>query len=345
MNAIPAADPLPTPAPLTLLWALLMLTFFLHVLAMNFVLGGSIIAAVARFRGNDRATPLTEWFGRWMPVMVAAAVTFGVAPLLFLQTLYGRLFFTSSVLMAWLWLAVVPLLIVAYYGTYLIAFKRRWARSLAPIVALTFVGVAYIYSNNMSLMLRPAGFREMFAADARGLHLNVADPALVPRYLHMLLGAVAVAAMIVALYGLARKDEWAIRHGALWFVFATSANVLTGIWWLGALPDPVLGETLNAPSLTIGTVLGFLSLGAIAATLGASNPRKPLLIAASTLVVTLIAMIFARDTVRRAMLDAAGFEPATWIEPQWSVMAVFAVLLVAALGTTAWMANTLRRFG
>ena len=33
-----------------------------------------------------------------LPVAVAATVTFGVAPLLFLQVLYGRLFFSSAVL-------------------------------------------------------------------------------------------------------------------------------------------------------------------------------------------------------------------------------------------------------
>ena len=41
---IPLADPLPQPAPVWLLWALLQLTFFLHLLAMNVVLGGSILA-------------------------------------------------------------------------------------------------------------------------------------------------------------------------------------------------------------------------------------------------------------------------------------------------------------
>jgi len=52
----------------------------------------------------------------------------GVAPLLFLQVLYGRLFFTSSILMAGFWLAVVPLLIVAYYCAYVVAFRGQRTR-------------------------------------------------------------------------------------------------------------------------------------------------------------------------------------------------------------------------
>ena len=38
--AIPQPDPLALPAPAWLLWALLLLTFFLHVIPMNLVLGG-----------------------------------------------------------------------------------------------------------------------------------------------------------------------------------------------------------------------------------------------------------------------------------------------------------------
>ena len=56
---------------------------------------------------------------------VAATVTLGVAPLLFVQELFGRVFFTSSILMAWFWLAIIALLIPAYYGVYLYAFGLR----------------------------------------------------------------------------------------------------------------------------------------------------------------------------------------------------------------------------
>ena len=44
--AIPQPDPLALPAPAWLLWALLMLTFFLHVIPMNLVLGGADPAAL-----------------------------------------------------------------------------------------------------------------------------------------------------------------------------------------------------------------------------------------------------------------------------------------------------------
>jgi cytochrome bd-type quinol oxidase subunit 1 len=124
---IPDPDPIPLPAPVELLTPLLVLTFTLHILAMNVTLGGTVIAVVSdlmgRRDGNDRYRRLARHLIAMMPVTLAATITLGVAPLLFIQTLYGQLFYTSSILMAWPWFAVVPLVIVAYYGIYLYALQ------------------------------------------------------------------------------------------------------------------------------------------------------------------------------------------------------------------------------
>ena len=82
------------------------------------------LALLAPRGGTRRTAPRSSPSSRRpLPVAIAATVTLGVAPLLFVQVLYGRLFFTSSILMAWFWLAIVPLVILAYYGAYLLAFR------------------------------------------------------------------------------------------------------------------------------------------------------------------------------------------------------------------------------
>jgi hypothetical protein len=344
MFAIPTADPLPLPSPPWLLWALLMLTFLLHLIPMNIVLGGSIISAVSRFRQNDDARRLAAWFGKLMPSAVAATITFGVAPLLFVQALYGRLFFSSSVLMARFWFAVVPILIVAYYGTYLISFRgEKVGKVLTPIVALLFASVAFIYCNDMSFMLRPQTFLGRYLADARGVQLNVTDPTFVPRLLHMLLGAIAVAGFVVVIYGAVKRrsdvrhGEWALRHGALWLAGATALNVATGMWWLLALPRDVILR-LTPAWLAAGIVFSVITFALILAA-----PHRRVVWSGLALLATLVTMIFARDDLRRAMLDTAGFHLVTRTAPQWDVIALFAVLLVAALGISGTMVVGLLR--
>lgn len=357
---IPVPDPLPQPAPGWLLWSLLMLTFFLHMLAMNWVLGGSVIAAVTRLtsRPGSRGRDLVAIFTRSMPVAVAATITLGVAPLLFIQVLYGRLLFTSSVLMAWFWLSVIPLLTIAYYVVYVLSIKGEKLGGLeAPLswlAALCFITIGFLYSNNMTLMLRPDTFVERYLADGGGFHLALGDPQLVPRYLHMLFGAIAVAGAVVALIGASRRDRgseearFLMRRGALWFVIPTALNVGTGLWWLVALPRETMlrfmGQNMVATaSLGLGLVLGLSALLMMAMAMVKAEPAGLVRGAAHALLVTLVTMVLMRDQVRQGALHAAGFEPTSWVVPQWGPIAIFLVLLVVAFATVGYMVRLMVR--
>ena len=99
---VPSPDALPLPAPAALLHLLLLLTFTLHLVAMNALVGGAVLALWLRGRAGavPGAADVAGRIGKALPVCVAATVTLGVAPLLFLQALHGRFFFAASVIMA-----------------------------------------------------------------------------------------------------------------------------------------------------------------------------------------------------------------------------------------------------
>ncbi len=356
---IPLAEPLPLPAPVWLFWFLLTLTFVVHLIAMNLLVGGSIIATVARLRhrASAPAGELVRWFVRAAPVLVAATVTFGVAPLLFLQVLYGRLFFVSSVLMAWSWLLVVPALIVVYYTTYALAARaadlsRRtpvWAHAM--VVAL-LLAVAFVYTNNMTLMLRPSRFAAMYHASAAGLHLNLDDPTLAVRWLHMILGGIAVAGFAVAALGIARSSTepefgaWARGYGARWAAVATAVNTLVGSVWVAVVPLPILGRFVAGSALNGGIFIAAFVVGLATAgmmimlTLPHASPRFAVT-SGGGLLATIVLMVLARDQLRRAALETAGFAPVTWTAPQWPIIGLFAICLVAAIAIVTWMVVTL----
>lgn len=354
LATIPHPDPLPVPAPPGLMWFLLLLTFLLHLLPMNFVLGGSILAVFARLRGaaSPHHAKLGEFFAKAMPPMIAAAVTLGVAPLLLSQVLYGRVFFASSVLMAWFWGAVIPLLIIAYAGAYLISFKGgKLGGAIGPvswIVALIFVVIGFIYSNNMTLMLRSGEHLAAYRENPHGWHLNLADPTLIPRYLHMLFGAIAVSAMVVALYGLvkwAREEEfgrWAVRYGASWFCMATVVNLILGMWWLIKLPRETMlrfmGRSMLATiSMGAGALIGIGAMMMMGMAITSRTPRGLVRGSAMSLLLTLILMVVARDQVRQGGLAAAGFQQNPWVQTQWGPLLLFLVMLVVAIVVVIWM--------
>jgi hypothetical protein len=359
---IPLADPLPLPAPAGVLWALLQLTFLFHLVAMNVVLGGSILALHARFsrrgEGASHRAALVAFFEGALPVAVAATVTLGVAPLLFVQVLYGRLFFTSSILMAGFWLAIVPLVILGYYGAYRLAFQGGAPggrpRAVAALVALLFAAVAFLQVSNATRALRPETFLGAYRADHRGLTLNLADPTFWPRTLHLLVGAVAVAALGAALYGVFRRarepqlSAWAIRQGTTVFGVATAANVFVGMLFLLAQPKTTLirlvgGDSRAMTLLALGIVLGIAVAGLALLALGTKNAVAATWAQVGLLGATLVVMVLLRDQVRQIALREAGFEYPSRVAAQWGPFATFVVLLVAAGAAIAWMARALAR--
>ena len=129
MNSpIPTPDVLPVPAPVGLVQFLLVLTFIAHVVPMNFLLGGAVLTAISQVLSNKNPhhARLAKRISELMPAVVAFTVTLGVALLLFVQVLYGHLLYSSSVLMAYAWFMVVPIVILGYYGVYLLRF--RWEK-------------------------------------------------------------------------------------------------------------------------------------------------------------------------------------------------------------------------
>lgn len=356
--AVPALDALPLPGPIWLFKLLLHLTFVLHLLTMNFLFGGATIAAIERVRGRTRpeSLELARWIERRLPATMAFTVTLGVAPLLFLQAMYGHLFYTSSVLMAWPWLLVVPLVIVAYYLAYLLAFQGdRTVAGLTTagwIAVTTLLVVAFLYVNNMSLAIRPDLWAGKYSASMRGNHLNLGDRTLWPRFLHMMVAAMAVAGFVVAWFGARRirraqpGGETMHRVGSVWFLAPTAGQFLLGLWFLIMLPREVMmtfmgGTALGTALLALAILLPTAMLVVQALSLRSATPLRITSLNGGLLLLTVVAMVLLRDLVRDAMLDPVFRLEMVTVQPQWSVFVAFAVLLVVGLAVTGWMARTL----
>lgn len=330
---IPSPDPLPLPAPVWLLQFLSLLTLVLHLVPMSIVLGGSIIVVVALLRKDEA---LAGTLMPALPVATAMTVTLGVAPLLFVQVMYGQFFYSSSILMAVPWLLIVPVLIVAYYGFYYNALAAKPCRIAALVSAAGVVLIGFIYSNNLTLMLTPERWRQFTAtANTLGLALNTGEPTLPARSLHMLLGALAVTGLFIAIRG---RVKW----GALQFALATLANLGAGLWFLFSLPANIRGQLLGgsiAQTAHLGAALLLALLAMMLALLAINSPKpgRKLTLASVCLVLTLAVMATLRHFVRQAYLKP-HFDLATLpVKPMWDVFALFAVLLVVGLGIVGWM--------
>ncbi len=355
MNVVlPEGDPAGLPAPVALLRFLLLFTFLLHLLPMNLTLGGGLVAGWAALRGKafERAGRTLEashmravagGLVALLPVSTAFAITFGVAPLLFLQVLYGQLFYSSSVLMAWVWLAVIPLLLVGYYAYHALAARHgaldRESVGLAFGAAGAFLLIAVVFVLNTTLMLRPDRFHGLYAASGRGLHLNVDEPMLWPRLLHMLVAACAFTGLAVAYLGATRRRAdpalgVAVRSfGVRLFIGATLAQLVIGPWFLWSLPEPVRAVFLGGwPGHT-----SLLAASIVMAVFAMVVMPRSLVWGSVLLMLTLCGMVVVRHRVRALMLDPVFAPGDLAVRPQWGVFAIFALCLVAGIAVVAWM--------
>jgi hypothetical protein len=355
------ADPAGLPAAAWLLKFLLVFTFILHLLFMNAVLGGGLVCLWANWRARrigksevnrpertpDPGHPIPDYnrlahaVGRILPVATAFAITTGVAPLLFTQLLYGQLFYTSSVLMAWPWLALVFLLLAGYYANYGIFSSRpatARAVSLAVASVLLFAAIGFLFTNNMTLMLRPELHAPLYFRSDAGLHTNMADAWIWPRFAHMLVGSVAVAGLIVAWIARVRPPRdaaslWMGRYGTHLFMAATLVEVFVGVGFFFALPRPVwdvlvAGRTPDALLLVAGAAFALAGVAIV---------RRSLLVGSAATLVALVDMAVVRHRVRALLLEPYFRPDSLPVVPQTGVFVLFALLLVAGLAVVAWM--------
>lgn len=335
--------PFPDSIPVHWFWLqiLLTVTTFLHLVAMNVLLGSGFIALFSPFPEKKPSSPLAMAIGHKIPFILAVTINLGVAPLLFLQVLYGQFFYTSTVLMAGYWLAIVGLLIITYYSAYIfhLRFKTlgngRFLFIGLPVLLLLFI--SFLFTNNVSLMQMPESWLGYFE-NRNGWMLNFADQTIVPRYLHFIFSGIALGGLALAVYFEFRKqrgdddaDDY-IKRGCNWFTVATVINFAIGFLFLASLPDTVVDtSTLIGISFTV-MIYGSVAAGALSLI---HAQRYRVFPAAVWTLVTVFLMVVARDLLRLSYLKPYFSLSELPFKSQYSPFILF-LLFFGGVGFLIW---------
>lgn len=330
-------------------------TLALHVVPMNYVLAGSSWLAVASIwealggRPSEANRRLMARMRDWMPFALSVAITAGVAPLLFVQVLYKLPFYTANLLLFHRWMAILPVLIVAFYLLYLqklAGFKTRSPGVRAAVTVGTwlmfgFVGWSWTENHLLSTQGQDAWVRHY----AEG-QLFYGDWELPPRLALWWLGALPNLAMLLA-WQVRRDEHRAPQHRLLakvalaGFAFAglaatvyyfalpaTARQAVLGVWpYLLAAALTVAAQATLWLFVARGTAMRFgLLLGVTAAAV------------TSTLAVTTV-----REARRLAGIDISQF----YKEHQQAAAVqggiAFFVFLAINAGLIAWVVVIARR--
>ncbi len=346
-NLIPALDPAPLPGPPWLFHVLWVVTFLIHLVFVNAVLGGSLLAALvgARKPGARETQALFVEVNTWA---ISFAVTFGIAPLLFMQVLFGRFFYTATILVAWAWLGMLVILTVGYYLNYIAKFRLKAGREAGGVLileAVCFLAVAAIQVTVNLLHLQPGRWESV----AQQAWSALGDPTFLPRFLHFVLAAVTMAGALLAYVALRRaaggSDREACqgmaRFGIRAALVATGLQLLDGFWLLFALPQDVLtafmrGGAATMLPLTVGLLAGIwllIVLAQISDPLGQAGKVRRVV---ELFVGAMLFMVLTRHQLRGVYLASSRVGERAVVKTQGDVLAIFLVVFLLCVGLTVY---------
>lgn len=303
--------------------ALYIATFALHAVFASYVVIGTLYALIARLRG--RADTIAETTRDRLPFMLGLAITAGVAPLLFLQLLYQRHFYSANLIAGPRFGAIIPALIVGFYALYLASRASRRTVALA-VAAACFLFVAWSWSELHLLARDEAAWRDMYAAGER-----VYGGAPVAARVVLWLGWMASTFAAVALWSASASDRRRLAAVALG---GRAVAGLAAAWfaWRGGTIDHVAhGWSYLLFGALVVELAGWIAVVRTPEGIGGS-------IATGGAAAGLVAGAVVREAPRLALLEpprsGAGDAGGSW---------VFVVTLVFGIAVIVWIAKLVRR--
>jgi hypothetical protein len=301
--------------------ALYVASLALHAVFVGYVVAGSAYVLVQALRRRDDA--LAERVRDRLPFMLGCGITAGVAPLLFVQLLHQKRFYTANLLLGTRWLAVVPALIAGFYALYLAKKAIKWRKRALAVALACFAFVAWSWSELHELMLADATWRDFYAA---GEHVYVAA-SIGPRLI-VLGGAMATTFAMLAAWSADATARRALARialcarlvsggGALWLAHAGFVVAGPARAWLAVLAAALVVEA--GAWLVVWRSSGTRAL-AVATAAGSG---------------AIVAAVIVREAPRVALI-----EPVHPLAASAGGTVVFAIAALAGVAAIAWIWRT-----
>jgi len=358
----PNIDPIPLPAPVGFFKFFDDVTLTLHFLFLHLLLGGLVLGIIWNFLGHMRkSSTAIESSGvvlSRLPILMTYVINLGVPPLLFAQVLYGRAIYTSSLLIGFYWIGVIPALIIGYFLLYYAGKKSDskkvwWFWGLLSLTCFLYVGK--VYATNMTLMLNPEVWAGMYNKTTMGTALPPYDPTRVSRFLLMMTASLGFGGLGISLYATKKSLREDVRiflrkWGGVGAIIGLVLLLASGCWAYQVQPDYVRGALSGSPIYGLLMVTWFLCVMGSLMAAGAlvwqpqywSFGRGVWVVTPSVLAVGVYVVI--RDYVRDVTLQHKGFD--VWqsaVNTNWVVVGLFLGTAMVGVAVLLWLAKIIRQ--
>lgn len=269
-------DPAGVPSHPLVFLLLGVLTFALHVAAVQVMLGSGALVLAGAFRADARWRRLAAGMLATSKIAVSVAIVIGVAPLLFVQVVYDPFWYTSNVLSAWWVIGFIVILIAGYsamYGFYWLNddLRARPARHGWLMVASLslLLGVGWIMHVLSYQMLWPELWKQWYApggtVDASGRTLHAYSASRFGFFIALALPVTGAWLLAVRRYLVGAREEDAgylallQRLGRQLLLGGGALAVLLGTVWMATLPEK-MAWFVGSPPMVLAAALLVLTV-------------------------------------------------------------------------------------
>jgi hypothetical protein len=364
--------PFPFELPSPSIWYVVLYaaTLLLHVAFMSYVLVGALLLGLAGLRarlhaahrsghadgtGGDRGAlaPMARVLKDWMPSALSAAITAGIAPLLFVQILYQEEFYSANLLSFHRWMAILPVLIAAFYLLYLLKAKRiagrpalQGAIALAITACMLFVAWSWVENHLLSLD------RSAWPAQYAEKRMFYASPAVLPRLGFFVMATLPTGALLLLaqMHGgatgtTADETRTATRPLAIAAIVGTAvAATVSSTVLRGPLATAGVSEAAFGPWLAvIAGGAGCAALGWMLGAVRGAMTRAAWALAGFGTIAFWAAVILAREATRWAIAGGAAALERHGEVGTTAGLLVFTLFAAIGVGAMAWIVRVVAR--
>ncbi|MBN2332203.1 MAG: hypothetical protein JXO49_00755 [Deltaproteobacteria bacterium] len=340
-------DPMGVPFFPWLFQGLMVLTFALHIVVVNLVVGGIFMAVYHHFKGGEYGQRLSKGLARASTVNLSLAIVLGVAPLLFVQVIYDPFWYVANTLSAWWAMAFLLIIILGFLSCYVFYLKRQKNPAgfgffgIAALIMVVFAGG--IMSVFAMQQLLPEQWKAWYIVNDSLKTLGTGMYAFEHgRFLHFMVPAfinIGIYMMLYAWYFRPRTDidqgylDWVGRSGARLAKIAAMVQVVIGFWWLFSVPLQ-FSFYLN-PLFLVGAALGTLVL--VVLMMAEQNPDRYAVPLGLVSLVAVLGMSTAREVLRMNYLGRHDYSIYTYpVSLDLGSTALFLVTFVMGLIVIAY---------
>ncbi len=303
------------PAPPFIFDIFLVLTFALHILLVNLVLGSILLTIWGRLKGDEYGRKLSSSLSKLTVNSISWAIVLGIAPLLFIQVIYDPFWYTANTLSA-VW-ALAFLLFIALgflfsYLFYLGGAEEGRGNLIWTILALILFILSGVVIHSLTVtQLYPEKWPSFTTLNnsyiSSGKYLHGFE---IFRFLHFIvpsLSVIGVWLIFSSSYFRGKYEEkylnWIENLGIKLALIFSLIQGGIGFLWLLSLPADL--KFFSHPLFILALLVAFVFLGFLFYT--KKNPSKYAIPIALLLGITILFMSIAREALRIAYFGKVGY--------------------------------------